>query len=117
VDDNADALLVLQMLLELKGYSVVSCTSGKQALKVVAQQPPQAVLLDLNMPEMDGYETCRLMQQQYRGQIWPIIALTGFGQPIDRQRTRESGFDCHLVKPVDVNELTNLLFGLLDGKT
>lgn len=113
VDDNPDALLVLRMLLEIKGYLVEACSSGKQALILADQDPPQAILLDISMPELDGYETCRRLRQQAWGQHVIVIALTGYGQEADRQRSRDAGFDGHLVKPVDIDELTSLLTHLL----
>ncbi|MGF7216539.1 signal transduction histidine kinase/ActR/RegA family two-component response regulator [Spirosoma lacussanchae] len=116
IDDNADAALMMTMLLKLKGYEAYSRTSGQAGLEAAERLQPAAILLDIGMPELDGYATCRLIREQAWGQGLAVIALTGYGQQEDRQRTREAGFDGHLVKPVDVDELTNLLTALL-GKT
>jgi DNA-binding response OmpR family regulator len=70
---------------------------------------PEVVLLDLGMPDLDGYETARLLRASDWGERVTLVALTGFGQDSDRERTRETGFDHHLVKPVDIEELLSLL--------
>ncbi|MBO0953200.1 response regulator [Fibrella sp. HMF5405] len=75
---------------------------------------PAVILLDIGMPELDGYATCRLIREQPWGGAVVVIALTGYGQQQDRQQTKEAGFDGHLVKPVDVEELLNMLTDLLD---
>ena len=113
IDDNADAALSLRMLLRLKGYEAHSRTSGRAGLEAAEQLQPAAILLDIGMPEMDGYETCRLLREQSWGQGLVVIALSGYGQAEDRQRTQEAGFDGHLVKPVELERLTELLTSLL----
>ncbi|GAB4024587.1 response regulator [Spirosoma gilvum] len=109
VDDNQDALTVLRMLLQLKGYQVQTCTSGQQALQMGEQNPPEVILLDISMPGMNGYETCRRIRQQAWGQPLLIFALTGYGQPEAIQEAYEAGFNGHLTKPVDLAALTSLL--------
>ena len=116
VDDNADAGLTLAMLLRLKGYEAHSCTSGRAGIEAAQALQPSAILLDIGMPDLDGYATLRLIREQVWGRDMVIIALTGYGQEEDRQRTREAGFNGHLVKPVDLALLTKLLTDLLgDG--
>nr|WP_295924321.1 response regulator [uncultured Dyadobacter sp.] len=115
IDDNADAAQTLSMLLKLKGFQVHTRNSGQSGIEAAQELSPRAILLDLGMPGMDGYETCRLIRQQTWGQTVVVIALSGYGQQEDHQRTKEMGFDEHLVKPVDLNELTNLLTRLLDS--
>ena len=109
VDDNQDAAMILKMLLVLKGYKVETSNSGQHALLVAEQNQPNVILLDISMPGMDGYETCSRLRRQPWGQHIFIIALTGYGQPEDRQRALEAGFDAHMVKPADVNELVKLI--------
>ena len=109
VDDNEDALLVLRMLLQLKGYGVQTCTSGQQALALVEENPPEVILLDISMPGMDGYETCRRLRQQAWGKTGRIFALTGYGQVENIEQGYKAGFDGYLVKPVDLDELLKLL--------
>ena len=115
IDDNADAALTLAMLLKLKGYQVHTQSSGRAGLEAAEQVQPAAILLDIGMPDLDGYETCRLLRQQPWGKAVPVIALTGYGQAEDIQRTQAAGFNAHLVKPVDLGALTELLTQLLVG--
>ncbi|MVM35624.1 PAS domain S-box protein [Spirosoma sp. HMF4905] len=115
IDDNADAALTLAMLLKLKGYPVHTRNSGRAGLEAAQQLQPAVILLDLGMPDLDGYETCRLLRQQPWGKAMPVIALTGYGQVEDVQRTTEAGFTAHLVKPVDLAALTQLLTQLMAG--
>lgn len=113
IDDNAEAVLTLAMLLRLKGYAVQTRTSGRAGLEAAQQLRPVAILLDIGMPDMDGYETCRRLRQQAWGQQVPVIALTGYGQAEDKQRTQTVGFTAHLVKPVDLDGLLQLLAQLM----
>jgi CheY-like chemotaxis protein len=110
VDDHADAADSLAMLLRMEGHQVRVARNGPDALDAVRAEPPEVILLDLGMPGMDGYEVARrLRQRDGRGLL--IVALTGWGQEEDRRRTREAGFDHHLVKPADPAELRLLLAG------
>ena len=113
IDDNADAALMMTMLLKLKGYEAHSRTSGRAGLEAADVLQPRAILLDIGMPDLDGYATCELLRAQTWGKDIVVIALTGYGQGEDRQRTQQAGFDAHLVKPVDVEALTELLTNLL----
>ncbi len=109
VDDNEDAVVFLAKLLAIYGYEVRHTTSGADALQVGAAFEPQTVVLDLGMPGMDGFETARRLKQEPWGEGIRIIALTGWGQPEDLQRTRTAGFDAHLVKPLEIERLLALL--------
>ena len=109
VDDNADAVKLFQKLLGVLGYEVRAATSGKAALEEGASFQPHVVLLDLGMSEMDGFETADEMRKRPWGAATTIIALTGWGQPADRERTMRAGFFGHLVKPLKLNELLALL--------
>jgi len=109
IDDNADAALSLSMLLKLSGYQVHSCSSGRAGIQAAELLRPAVILCDIGMPELDGYATCRLIRQQSWGESIVLIALTGYGGEEDKQRTREAGFDGHLVKPVDLGALQALL--------
>jgi two-component system CheB/CheR fusion protein len=109
VDDNRDAADSLALLLEADGAVVQVAYSGEDALRVAETFMPHAVLLDLGMPGMDGYEVAQRLQQA-PGQARPLlVALTGWGQESDRRATSASGFDYHLTKPVDLATLTMLL--------
>ncbi len=112
VDDNEDAALSLSMLLELSGHEVRTANSGVEALRVVPEFKPQVVLLDLGMPDMDGYEVCHRLRQLPGGEQLTIIAATGWGQEEDRRKTEEAGFDMHMVKPLDTEMLRTTLHSL-----
>jgi signal transduction histidine kinase len=104
-DDNGDAAGSLALRLELAGHEVRTAQDGLEALAVARTFEPQVVLLDLGMPAMDGYETARHLRRLSWGKDARLIALTGWGQQQDRQRTAEAGFDVHLVKPVSELDL------------
>jgi signal transduction histidine kinase len=108
VDDNQDAAESLAMLLRLSGHEVMVAHDGHQALAIAAIERPGVVLLDIGLPGMDGYEVCRRVRQQGLADA-QIIAMTGYGQDRDRERSKEAGFDTHTVKPVEIQELMQLL--------
>jgi len=105
VDDHLDAVEALSMQLQVAGHDVRSANDGIEAMNIGETFQPQVVLLDLGMPKMDGYETVRSMRRRPWGARALIVALTGWAQAYDRQRTAEAGFDAHLVKPVSEFEL------------
>ncbi|MFL5308738.1 MAG: ATP-binding protein [Polyangia bacterium] len=109
VDDNVDNADTLGELLQLMGNEVRVAYDGEAALAVVAEFRPTAVLLDLGMPRMNGYDVCRRMREQPGSKLMLIVAMTGWGQPEDRRRTEAAGFDRHLVKPVDPAAVMALL--------
>jgi len=108
-DDLRDAAESLAQLLQALGHEVHLAFDGAQALALAERHRPDVALLDLGMPVQDGLETCRRIRAQPWGRTMLLIAQTGWGQPQDRQRTREAGFDHHLVKPVDLGVLIDLL--------
>jgi PAS domain S-box-containing protein len=109
VDDNADVLESLAMLLELTGFAVARARDGQEAIEIAEGFRPHLVLLDIGLPRLDGYGVCRHIRDQPWGKDMRIIALTGRGQDDARRRSRETGFDGHLVKPVDPADLRQLL--------
>ena len=109
VDDNADVLESLAMLLEMSGYAVAKARDGQEAIESAEAFRPHLILLDIGLPRLDGYGVCRHLRDQPWGKDMRIIALTGRGQDDDRRRSRETGFDGHLVKPVDPADLRQLL--------
>jgi two-component system, sensor histidine kinase len=111
VDDNPDATETLQTLLESLGATVASAGSGLEALGVFTTFAPDAVLLDIGMPGMDGYEVARRIRALPSGLHTQIIALTGWGQQEDIRRCMDAGFDHHMVKPLDVDKLWALIVG------
>ncbi|AQV98911.1 hybrid sensor histidine kinase/response regulator [Cupriavidus necator] len=116
VDDNTDALEAMTMTLQTLGHTVVTAPDGPSALARATQARPEVVLLDLGMPAMDGFETARRLRALPEMRGATLVALTGFGQPEDRRRALEAGFDKHLVKPADLDALTRLLDELDAGR-
>ncbi len=109
VDDNEDAAASLAMLLEMEGHEVAQAFSGEQALALSAARRPDVVLLDIGMPGMSGHDVARAMRQRDGANAPWLVALTGWGHAGDRERSRQAGFDAHLVKPVSIQELLALL--------
>lgn len=116
VDDNIDAAVSLRLLLTSLGHEAAAVYDGMQALKAAAEFRPDVVLLDIGMPGIDGYEVARRLRALKMNPDLQIIAVTGWGQESDRQRSREAGFDLHLVKPVNQAELAHIL-DVRDGTT
>jgi PAS domain S-box-containing protein len=109
VDDNTDAADSLAMLLRLLKQDVLVAYDGHAALAQAEENRPTVAFVDLGMPRMDGYELARLIRAHPELKDMVLVALTGWGQPEDRQRTKDTGFDHHLVKPVDADTLRQLL--------
>jgi CheY-like chemotaxis protein len=109
VDDNEDGAATLAMLLQLSGHETHEAHDGVQALEAAERLRPDAVLLDIGLPKLNGYEVCRRIRKEPWGKDMVMVALTGWGQAEDRHRSREAGFDAHMVKPVDPSALLKLL--------
>ena len=112
VEDNHDAAESLRTLLELAGYTVEVAGDGVAALALVQSFHPEVVLCDIGLPgEMDGYAVAGALSKDGDGRPY-LIALSGYGQPADRERARKAGFDRHLTKPADPSALRQLLADL-----
>ncbi len=109
VDDNRDAGNSLGMLLKLLGAEVQVVHNGHTAVTMVQEYRPRVILLDIGMPDLDGFEVAKLIRETPQGQDAVLIALTGWGQDEDRRRSQAAGFDHHLIKPVDLAALQDLL--------
>jgi CheY-like chemotaxis protein len=109
VDDNCDAAESLGELLKALGATIRVVHSGREALDILDSFAPDSVLLDIGMPDMDGYEVARRIRSTTEHGDVLLIALTGWGQENDRRRSLAAGFDHHVVKPPDINELRELL--------
>jgi CheY-like chemotaxis protein len=109
VDDNEDAAESLAALLRIFGHEVGVALDGEQALALAPELRPDIVLLDLGMPRMDGHEVARRMRAAPWGGAMKIVALSGFGDSSDRNRSLEAGCDDHLVKPVSPTDLQSVL--------
>ncbi|OWK43133.1 chemotaxis protein CheB [Fimbriiglobus ruber] len=112
VDDNVDAAESLALLLRLSGHEVRVAHAGLAAIAIAAEFQPQAVILDIGMPGMDGYAVARALRTHVGGQERILVTLSGYGQEEDRQRSREAGCNGHLVKPVNLPDLEKLLASL-----
>ena len=115
VDDNRDSVESLSVILGIMGNEVRVAYDGVEAMDVASRFPPDVILLDIGLPLRDGYETARRIRDEPWGRDIVLIALTGWGQDHDRRRSREAGFDHHLVKPVDPRALMALLSDI-DGR-
>jgi CheY-like chemotaxis protein len=109
VDDNPDAADSLAVLLDNAGQRVLTAYDGETALAVAYAQRPQVALIDLGLPGTDGYALAQRLRQQSELPALRLIAVTGYGDPASRQRSKAAGFDEHLVKPVDIATLQGLI--------
>ncbi|WP_151636948.1 ATP-binding protein [Noviherbaspirillum aerium] len=109
VDDNVDAAESLSLLLEAAGYQVTVGHAAGDVLTATQQNMPQVFLLDIGLPDMDGYELARRLRAQPASAGALLVALTGYGQAKDHEKSREAGFDHHLVKPADISKVMALL--------
>lgn len=108
-DDNRDAADSMAMILELSGHEVSVAHSGEQALGLARQSPPAAMILDIGMPDLSGYEVAAAIRREAWGAEVMLLAVTGWGQGADKERAKAAGFDHHLTKPVDIDYLEMLL--------
>jgi PAS domain S-box-containing protein len=109
VDDNRDAADSLGMLLKMLGNQVRTARDGLEAVGAAEEFHPDVVLLDIGLPKLNGYEAARRIRAQRGGDGMLLVAMTGWGQPEDRRRSREAGFDHHMTKPVEFNDVKELL--------
>jgi CheY-like chemotaxis protein len=111
VDDNVDAARTMAMLLELEGYQVECAFDGQQALDCVRDRPPDALLLDIGLPRLDGLEVARRLRAQSgeaaRKRL--LVAVSGYGRDQDRAQALQAGFDLHFTKPADPEQLLRVL--------
>lgn len=112
-DDNRDAAISLGMMLQIMGHDIRTVHNGIDAVEAAAAFRPGVALLDIGMPGLNGYDACRRIRRQPGGEAMVLIAITGWGSDDDKQRSKEAGFNFHMVKPVDTAALAKLLGGLL----
>jgi CheY-like chemotaxis protein len=115
VDDNSDVADSLAMLLRLEGHEVEIAYNAPGTFEAVQRMRPEAVFLDIGLPQMDGYEIARRLRADPAAEQVHLIALTGYGQEHDRERAREAGFGAHLVKPADIEAVNQILASLPPG--
>jgi CheY-like chemotaxis protein len=109
VEDSVDAAHTLQELLQSIGYEVSVAYTGPEGLQAALQLSPNVILCDIGLPGLDGYQLAIRLRQQPAGRSIRLIAVTGYGGAEDRRRAAEAGFDHHMTKPVDLDELESLL--------
>ena len=114
VDDHRDSTETMALLLEALGHEARVANDGASALRAVDAYPPDLILLDLGLPDLDGFEVAQLLRLRPGGDAFRIVALTGWGQPEDRERSRAAGFDQHFVKPLSRDALETLVSTLAD---
>ncbi len=112
-DDNKDAAETLALLLDMDGYDASVAHGGVQALEAVRQRRPDAVILDIGMPDLNGYEVARRIRDEAWGCDLFLLAITGWGHPDDVARAKAAGFNEHLTKPVDADNVVRLLANYL----
>lgn len=116
VDDNRDSADSLAMLMEITGNKTFMAHDGLEAIEAVEKYRPDVILLDIGLPNLSGHEVCRRIRETSWGKDIVVIALTGWGQDEDRRKSEEAGFNGHLVKPVNYDELLTLLSSLTNGR-
>jgi CheY-like chemotaxis protein len=116
VEDNRDARTTMRMLLTIAhGHTVYEAPDGMSGVSAALEVKPDVALVDLGLPDLDGYEVARRIRAALNGHPITLVALTGYGTPEDRRLAREAGFDVHLVKPVESAELTKIFESIARG--
>jgi CheY-like chemotaxis protein len=109
VEDDPDSLEMLRQMLEALGLRVVLAADGEEALRLLPEPPPDLVLCDLMLPVVDGFRFVTRLRDDPGWRRTPVVAITGLGYDADYQRTWETGFDAHVVKPIDMDTLAHVL--------
>ena len=109
IEDNADSREMMSMLLGMLGYQVLEAANGSEGLALARRDHPAIAVVDIGLPDMDGYEVARQLREDASLRGMTLIALTGYGQDADRKRALVAGFDSHLVKPLDMDVLVNTI--------
>jgi DNA-binding response OmpR family regulator len=109
VDDDRDTVEMVKMLLDLNGGFTHAAYDGSEAVRLADELRPEIILLDIGLPKLNGYEACRQIRQHAWGRSMIVVALTGRGHDDDYARSQDSGFDMHLVKPVEPELLLTVL--------
>jgi CheY-like chemotaxis protein len=109
VDDNRDCALLTAMLVRMCGHEALVAHDGERAMAAAVERSPDAVLLDIGLPGMDGFDVARALRRLPQSRDALLVALTGYGRPDDALRAIEAGFDEHFVKPADLDRLLQRL--------
>ncbi|WP_241495926.1 hybrid sensor histidine kinase/response regulator [Paraburkholderia monticola] len=116
VDDNPDALMALGMLLELEGHDVTTASNGGDAIRLVAEARPEVAIIDVGMPDVDGFDVARAVRSDHSLNGIMLVALTGYAAESDKSRALAAGFDYHLTKPLSLEKLQYLLANRRGGQ-
>jgi CheY-like chemotaxis protein len=112
VDDQRETATLLAKLLEMSGHTTQAAFDGVEAVEAAEKFRPDIILLDIGLPRLNGYDACRKIREQPWGKDMVLIAVTGWGQEGDRQKSKDAGFSGHLVKPVKYEHIVTLLAAL-----
>jgi two-component system cell cycle response regulator DivK len=116
VEDNERNLKLVRDVLQYAGYDVIAASSGEQGVALARERVPDLVLMDLQLPEMDGTEALRLLRDDPLTRGIPVVAVTAFAMKDDRERALDAGFDSYIEKPISVRALPEQVRGFLDRK-
>jgi CheY-like chemotaxis protein len=111
IEDNQDLRSMYRIILEMDGHEVLEAGDARRGLQLLKKERPDVALVDIGLQGMDGHDLARQFRGEPGGDTTLLIALTGYGSRADRERSRQAGFDHHLVKPVDPETLAKLLIG------
>ena len=114
VEDNERNLKLVRDVLQYAGYDVIAASSGEQGVELARERMPDLVLMDLQLPEMDGTEALRRLRDDPLTRAIPVVAVTAFAMKDDRERALNAGFDSYLEKPISVRALPDQVRGFLD---
>jgi two-component system, chemotaxis family, CheB/CheR fusion protein len=115
IEDNDDSRRMMEMMLQLQGYRTVSASDGQSGMELIHQTRPRIAFIDIGLPKLNGFELARQLKNQPETAFLPLIAITGYGRTEDQQAARQAGFDEHLVKPLQRQELDRILSKYLDS--
>jgi two-component system cell cycle response regulator DivK len=116
VEDNERNLKLVRDVLQYAGYDVIAASSGEQGVALARERLPDLVLMDLQLPEMDGTEALRRLRNDPLTRAIPVVAVTAFAMKDDRERALNAGFDSYIEKPISVRALPDQVRGFLDRK-
>jgi two-component system cell cycle response regulator DivK len=116
VEDNPLNLKLLRDVLQFAGYDVIEARSGEEGLRLAGEEPPDLVLMDIQLPGIDGYEALRRLRQGNLVPNVPVVAVTAFAMADDRKRAMAAGFDGYVEKPISVRELPGRVEAFLTGR-
>ena len=117
VEDNMDTYELMRIVLELNGFETFLAMDGRDGVNAARKQMPDLILMDLAMPEMDGWEATRLIKEDAKTATIPLIAVTAHAQTGDRARALKAGCDDYITKPMDLSELLSMVNRALEDKT